>query len=151
MNTDQKTCFKCGAEKPLNDFYKHKQMADGHLNKCKECTKHDAHRHRRSPVFRERVLAYDKERGNRQDSDYRVLYKQKNPLVTKARSAVSNALRDGKLTRPDSCSHCHKPCKPHGHHEDYTQPLAVVWLCASCHTSLHAFYDTLGRKVPACI
>lgn len=32
-----KRCFKCGAEKPLTSFYKHKKMKDGHLNKCKDC------------------------------------------------------------------------------------------------------------------
>lgn len=37
-----KKCFKCGKEKLLEDFYKHKQTKDGYLGKCKECTKEDS-------------------------------------------------------------------------------------------------------------
>ncbi len=38
---ETKICFKCGKDKSLDDFYKHLQMADGHLGKCKQCTKDD--------------------------------------------------------------------------------------------------------------
>lgn len=35
----EKVCRLCGKLKPLDEFYTHKNMADGHLGKCKDCTK----------------------------------------------------------------------------------------------------------------
>jgi len=32
-----KTCKNCGEEKPIEEFVKHKNTKDGHLNKCKLC------------------------------------------------------------------------------------------------------------------
>lgn len=56
---ETKRCFKCGQIKPLDEFHKHKQMADGHLNKCKVCACKDASR--ASGIYKRRCVVCDKE------------------------------------------------------------------------------------------
>jgi hypothetical protein len=60
-------------------------------------------------------------------------YKANNPEKFRARNVVTHAIRDGKLIRPSRCSLCLLECKPQAHHEDYSKPLDVVWLCRPCH------------------
>ena len=58
-----KKCIKCGAEKNIEDFYKHKEMSDGYLNKCKDCTKKDTLKYRKENI--EKVRHYDRNRPNK--------------------------------------------------------------------------------------
>jgi len=39
INSGSKNCSKCGQEKPLVLFFKHKQTSDGHHSWCKSCCK----------------------------------------------------------------------------------------------------------------
>ena len=61
-------------------------------------------------------------------------YIEKNPLKVKARHAVAYAVSTGKLKRLP-CIVCKK--KAHAHHEDYTKPLDVIWLCRKHHQEHH--------------
>lgn len=145
---DMKRCKKCGVEKPDDGFYK-LSKSEKRDSTCKDCVKARARARRFDPEKREAILAYDRKRGARQGPEYLAQYRAANMSKYKAHSAVTNAVRDGRLERPNRCDHCGTDCKPHGHHEDYNKPLEVIWLCAECHRNLHAIYETVGRKIPA--
>lgn len=144
MTTSIKTCFKCGAVRPLTDFYRHPAMADGHLNKCKACTKRDVSEHRAKNI--EHVRAYDRARGNRQPASYRAEYLRKYPERRKANNAVGNALRDGRLWKSPCCMapDCYSSRSIVGHHTHYDAPLCVVWLCQACHVALHKQFGDIA-------
>ncbi|MGI9143639.1 MAG: hypothetical protein ACR2IJ_10675 [Fluviibacter sp.] len=133
-----KRCFKCGVEKPVEFFYRHPQMADGHLGKCKDCTKHDVAQNYQAR--RQQYAEYERNRFQRPERKEKAVgYHRnaalRNPEKAFARHAISNAIRDGRLHR--------KPCevcgnaKSEGHHPDYSKPLSVMWLCRKHHLEQH--------------
>jgi hypothetical protein len=126
-----KTCFKCDRELPLAEFYPHPRMADGHLNKCKDCTRADVKANR--AVNREHYHTYDRER--RKDPQYRAQRREWRRNVPRTRktawAAVERALKNGVLV-PQPCEIC-GDVRVEAHHEDYSQPLAVRWLCFAHH------------------
>lgn len=133
-----KPCIHCGETKPLDEFYAHAQMLDGHLNKCKDCTKAYVRRHRAENI--ERVREYDRSRAARPENVARRArvtseYRAKNPDRYKAHSAVSNAVRDGRLKKLP-CAFCGSG-ETEAHHHDYSKPLDVTWLCKPCHHKFH--------------
>lgn len=160
MNTKQ--CFKCAKVLVLSEFYPHKQMGDGHLNKCKECTKKDTaqratiksqdlewiiserHRHReKSRNARQRGLAWQ------ESAKTKANWCKRNPHKKKASDAINNAIRASKIRR-QPCMVCGDQ-KAQGHHEDYTRPLDVHWLCTKHHGERHVClneYKLRGRQPP---
>lgn len=151
---NSKICFKCNENQPLSEFYKHAGMADGHLNKCKSCTKKDTKENvqKNYAYYRE----YDRNRANLpQRVEARKAYSQtiegklaarkrrekwtaENVIKRAASLIVNNAIRDGKLIKEYKCQECGiENVRIHGHHDDYSYPMVVRWLCSKCHCAWH--------------
>jgi hypothetical protein len=134
----KKKCFKCNKTKKLSFFYVHKQMGDGHLNKCKTCTKRDVKDRYYDPKAIERIRAYERKRfkdpeRKKKIKIYARTMRAKYPGKYKARAAVANAIRKGTLKR-EPCVYCGDP-KSQAHHRDYRKKLDIIWACFKCHRS----------------
>lgn len=133
MKTEKK-CFKCGEVKPISAFYKHAKMSDGHVNKCKECNKKDVRDNRIKKIdyYRE----YDRKRGNRQGYEYTKHYRERFPKKYRAHQMVAYAIKAGNLVA-EPCEQCSRADGTHAHHDDYSKPLNIRWLCPPCHKRWH--------------
>ena len=69
--------------------------------------------------------------------DYNTKWKIEHPIKAKAQRIVRNAIKKGILKRPDKCELCGNKGDIIAHHENYYQPLKVVWLDKPCHRKIH--------------
>ena len=135
-----KQCFKCGENKDISEFYPHPEMRDGHLGKCKECTKRDVAKHRAENL--EGIREYDRKRGKlpkriAQSTKQTQQFRREYPERYKSYNQVNRAVRDGRIEKPTTCSVCGGSRRIEGHHPDYSKPLEVEWLCSACHKANH--------------
>jgi hypothetical protein len=70
-------------------------------------------------------------------ADAAAAWRAANPERQALWRAVRDAVRDGLLTKPDACEACGAPGYIEGHHDDYSKPLEVRWLCSPCHKEQH--------------
>ena len=152
MVATSKTCRRCGKIKSLTDYYVHPQMGDGRLNICKECKRSDTREY--IATHKEQVRKYEKSRaclphrikarkhyattkaGKEALARASAKYALRYPGKRQAHIKVGNAIRDGRLTKAP-CEVCGSTIKVHGHHDDYSRPLDVVWLCPTHHKERH--------------
>jgi ribosomal protein S27AE len=67
---------------------------------------------------------------------YSQRYRENNAIKCHARYEVRKALRLG-ILKKKPCEICGNP-RAEAHHDDYTKPLDVRWLCKDCHDDVHA-------------
>ena len=66
-------------------------------------------------------------------------HRRKYPERIVAKEAVKIAVKSNKILKPTVCSRCGKEgVIINGHHEDYSKPLDVIWLCPGCHKEAHS-------------
>lgn len=151
-----KVCSKCKIQKDENCFWKRNNRKSGVNSECKDCAKirrtkkyqefNEEFRLKRKKYYYENQeklckAQIDSQKGNQRYRKYQNKYsiekRKNNDPKFLARSIVSLALRGKMITRPIMCSKCNVDCKPEGHHEDYSKPLDIIWLCTKCHKELH--------------
>lgn len=135
-----KSCFKCGLRLPLTEFYKHSQMADGHLNKCKGCTKIDTKK-RLSEKIKDPNWA-KKERARHREKYHRLGYSERHrPSSDKKKEIMSkyNTKYPEKKVAKNLSSHIEAPDGMEKHHWSYKRQHAkdLFFLTNGHHNSLH--------------
>jgi hypothetical protein len=145
-----KTCKKCGEEKSLNEFYKKRGYL---IHSCKSCCISYEKNRRLEKIdeirMRDKLRAnlphriearkkYSKtDNGKLSHKKALQKYRYANPLRRAAHQIISNAVYRKKIIKPDNCSICNSTIKIEAHHDDYTKPLLIRWLCEKCHKEWH--------------
>lgn len=149
-----RACTQCGEVKPKLGFYAHERSAGGRMTTCKECVKANVRKYRAENI--ERLREYDRQRGQlphrkeavalrastriytQKHTDAKRAYRARNEEKRKAHGKVAKAIQSGKLIRPPCCERCRRETtRLDAHHEDYSKPLDVMWLCEPCHGERH--------------
>lgn len=140
-------CEKCKRREYMRGWYQKKTLterrewiAKRNLEKVRENDRRRYERHRPERIARMKEWAIQNPEKVREATRRWV---EENPDKRKAHITVGNAVRDGRLLR-QACEICGAK-QVHAHHEDYSKPLEVKWLCSTHHAEHHATLRRAAR------
>lgn len=136
MSEPTKQCGKCGGVLPAASFHKRAASIDGLSACCKVCQRiYDRARLHKPDRVESRMLYRTTETGQLLIQAGQKRWQNKHSVARQAHVVVGNAVRDGRLAKLP-CEVC-GDTEVHGHHDDYTKPLEVRWMCNQHHIEHH--------------
>lgn len=149
----KKTCKTCEIEKETSEFYNlHSVCKDCGVKKAILYNKVNYEKKRASDAryyvrHRARLLrrakAYIKTpSGKESRKKYQIKWHGENGEKKQAHSKVNFLIRCGEIKKLP-CGRCGDGRFVHAHHEDYSRPLNIVWLCPLHHAERHAELDRM--------
>jgi ribosomal protein S27AE len=130
-------CCKCKELKPEESFYKDRTQKTGRGSYCKDCFR--AYNSEKTKKDRDKYIEKSRnyrERNKNIISEKQKIYQANNREKIIAHGLVRRALEKGTIIKKELCEKCGEPSVL-SHHEDYSKPLDIMWLCLRCHQILH--------------
>ena len=139
----KKICKKCGVKQDIGQFQKVRSRHSGEFKyrsgTCRLCKteyfrdwreKNGHITSRRSSIKwgknnPEKVIESSKRWGKKNQGKKNIHHK------------VQRAVKKGIIVKASNCENCGADGMLHGHHDDYSKPLKVRWLCPACHVGVH--------------
>lgn len=140
-----KECTRCHRRKPLTEFTIDRPRPgrkypchnkDGRHSHCRECQIEIVH------DWKKRNPERAKETALRASNRYVENHRE----GARAHRLLRAAIKRGDLMR-EPCKACGSKRGIQGHHDDYSKPLEVTWLCHDCHRRLHRLPAPSGQPV----
>ena len=139
-------CKACTSEYKKEHYHKNKQayLDRAKAQREKNPEEYKAYLNQYYRDNKEEILRKAKEYANtpkglaKKKASYKKYYNNPlNQIKNKARMIVTHAKRNGTLVSPTHCESCGEEKFTEAHHEDYTKPLELIWLCKQCHENIH--------------